>query len=75
MAWCEYGSPDELPNIYHLKEYNAGLDVAPDFGLYLYDGTRSPFERAGFGYERSKGKNHCVMRRTITPLVPEQRRG
>ncbi len=24
VAWCEYGSPDELPN-YHLKEYNAGL--------------------------------------------------
>jgi hypothetical protein len=23
------------------------------------------FERAGFAYERPKGKNHCVMRTTI----------
>jgi GNAT superfamily N-acetyltransferase len=34
---------------------------------FLYNGTRSLFERAGFGYERSKGKNHCVMRRTVSP--------
>jgi hypothetical protein len=59
VAWCEYGSPEELPNIYHRKEYNAGLDKAPDY--------RSLFEKAGFSYERSKGKNHCVMRRTVTP--------
>lgn len=26
VAWCEYGSPEELPNIYHRKEYEAGLD-------------------------------------------------
>jgi hypothetical protein len=25
------------------------------------------FEDAGFVYERPKGKNHCVMRTTITP--------
>src|SRR4029078_1316928 len=24
IAWCEYGSPDELPNIYHRKQYDAG---------------------------------------------------
>ncbi|MBB5830498.1 GNAT family N-acetyltransferase [Brachybacterium aquaticum] len=24
IAWCEYGSPLELPNIYHRKEYDAG---------------------------------------------------
>jgi GNAT superfamily N-acetyltransferase len=116
VAWCEYGSPDELPNIYHLKEYNAGLDKTPDYrltcffvdrdyrrkgvaavalrgamdliakagggvveaypqntlgkrtsGSFLYNGTRSLFEKAGFRYERSKGKNHCVMRRTVSP--------
>jgi GNAT superfamily N-acetyltransferase len=116
VAWCEYGSPDELPNIYHLKEYNAGLDKAPNYRLtcffvdrnyrrkgvaavalrgaldliakagggvveaypqdtpgkrtsasFLYNGTRSLFEKAGFSYERSKGKNHCVMRRTVSP--------
>jgi len=24
IAWCEYGSPGELPGIYHRKEYDAG---------------------------------------------------
>lgn len=116
VAWCEYGSPDELPSIYHLKEYNAGLDTAPDYrltcffvdrdhrrkgvaavalrgaldliaeagggvveaypqdtlgtktsGSFLYNGTRSLFEEARFSYERPKGKNHCVMRRTVSP--------
>lgn len=36
VAWCEYGSPDELPSIYHLKEYNAGLDTAPDYRLTCF---------------------------------------
>lgn len=34
---------------------------------FLYNGTRSLFEQAGFEYERPKGKNHCVMRRRIAP--------
>lgn len=116
VAWCQFGSPAELPNIYHLKEYNAGLVRAPDYrltcffvdrnyrrkgvaavalsgaldliakagggvveaypqdtqgkrtsGSFLYNGTRSLFEQAGFSYERSKGKNHCVLRRTVLP--------
>jgi GNAT superfamily N-acetyltransferase len=117
VAWCQYGSPDELPSIYHRKEYEAGrVDNAPDYrltcffvdrsyrrrgvavvalrgaldliakagggvveaypqdtqgkrtsGSFLYNGTRSLFEKAGFSYERSKGKNHCVMRRTVSP--------
>ena len=30
IAWCQYGSPVELPNIYHRKEYDAGEDrLAP----------------------------------------------
>ncbi|GIG27776.1 GNAT family N-acetyltransferase [Cellulomonas marina] len=24
IAWCQYGSPDELPGIYHRKQYDAG---------------------------------------------------
>jgi GNAT superfamily N-acetyltransferase len=34
---------------------------------FLYNGTRSLFEQAGFEYERPKGKNHCVMRTWIAP--------
>ena len=32
---------------------------------FLYGGTRSLFEKAGFEYERPKGKNHCVMRKIV----------
>lgn len=32
---------------------------------FLYNGTRGLFERAGFEYERPKGKNHCVMTKRI----------
>ena len=33
VAWCEYGTPAELPNIYHRKEYEAGLDTLPDYRI------------------------------------------
>jgi GNAT superfamily N-acetyltransferase len=116
VAWCEYGTPEELPNIYHRKEYEAGLDRLPDYRLtcffvdrnyrrkgvaavalrgaldliaqsgggvveaypqdtegkkvsasFLYNGTRSLFEQAGFTYDRPKGKNHSVMHKSIPP--------
>jgi GNAT superfamily N-acetyltransferase len=116
VGWCEYGTPGELPNIYHRKEYEAGLDRWPDYRLtcffvdkryrrsgvaavalrgaldliaqagggvveayphdtagqrvsasFLYNGTRSLFERAGFSYDRSKGTKNCVMSKTVPP--------
>jgi GNAT superfamily N-acetyltransferase len=117
VAWCQYGTPDELPNIYHRKEYLVGQDKVPDYRLtcffvdkkyrrkgvaavalqgaldliaqagggvveaypqdtsegqkvsatFLYSATRSTFEQAGFSYDRPKGKNHCVMSKTVTP--------
>ena len=33
VAWCEYGTPEELPNIHHRKDYEAGLDELPDYRL------------------------------------------
>ena len=36
VAWCQYGSPAELPNIYHRKEYEAGLDRLPDYRLTCF---------------------------------------
>ena len=33
VAWCEYGSPAELPNIYHRKQYEEELDVLPDYRI------------------------------------------
>jgi hypothetical protein len=36
-------------------------------GSFLHSGTRSMIERAGFDYDRPKGKNHCVMRKVVEP--------
>jgi len=33
IAWCQYGSPEELPNIYHRKQYEATLDLLPDYRI------------------------------------------
>ena len=116
IGWCQYGTPVELPNIYHRKGYEAGLADPPDYRItcffidrdfrrggvsaialrgaldliagegggtvegypqdtqgkrtsasFLYNGTRSLFEEAGFDYQRPKGKNHCVMSMRIAP--------
>ena len=32
VGWCEYGPPAELPNIYHRKEYEQGLEQLPTTG-------------------------------------------
>ena len=114
VGWCQFGTPEELPSIFHRKEYEAGLVSSPDYRLtcifvdrnhrregvaavavhgaldliaragggvveaypqdtpgkkvssaFLYSATRSTFEKAGFDYERPKGKNHCVMRKIV----------
>ena len=34
VAWCQYGSPDELPNIHHRKEYEATrTDELPNYRI------------------------------------------
>lgn len=33
VAWAEYGTPDELPNIYHRKQYDAERDLLPDYRI------------------------------------------
>ena len=33
VAWAEYGSCAELPNIYHRKQYDAEADVRPDYRI------------------------------------------
>jgi GNAT superfamily N-acetyltransferase len=119
VAWCQYGSPDELTNIMHLKDYEKNrTEELPDYRLtcifvdrdyrrkgvagmalrgavdliakagggvvegypqdlpqgkkisssFLYNVTRSLYEQSGFTYLRPKGKNHCVMRRSVSPV-------
>lgn len=33
VAWAEYGTPDELPNIHHGKQYLAEADLVPDYRI------------------------------------------
>jgi ribosomal protein S18 acetylase RimI-like enzyme len=33
VAWCQYGSPAELPNIYHRKQYDAETERPPDYRI------------------------------------------
>ncbi len=118
VAWAEYGTPEELPDIHHRKEYDATNERHVDYrvtcikvdktrrreGLaevalrgaveliaqagggvvegyphdltnvtkktsssFLYNGTRSMYERVGFAYDRPKGLKNCVMVRTVEP--------
>jgi GNAT superfamily N-acetyltransferase len=119
IAWAEYGTPEELPNIHHRKEYLATAERLPDYrvtciqvekahrgkGLaavalrgaveliaragggvvegyphdtggvrkknssFLYNGTRTMYEREGFTYDRPKGLGNCVMVRKVPPSV------
>src|SRR3954451_15756309 len=36
VGWCQYGSPEELKNIKHRKEYEAELDSLPDYRLTCF---------------------------------------
>ena len=36
VGWCQYGSPEELPKIYHRREYEAGLVRSPDYRLTCF---------------------------------------
>jgi hypothetical protein len=36
VAWCEYGTREELPNINHRKEYDAELDRLPDYRITCF---------------------------------------
>ncbi len=33
VAWAQFGTPEELPNIYHRKEYDAAGDPPPDYRI------------------------------------------
>lgn len=114
-AWCQFGTPAELPHIHHRKDYQARLVSLPDYRItcifvdrnhrrgglariafegaleliaqavvvvegyphdtagkkmsaaFLYNGTRGMYEKAGFEYERPKGKKNCVMRKVVAP--------
>ena len=36
VAWCQYGVPNELPNIKHRKQYDAAADRSPDYRITCF---------------------------------------
>jgi GNAT superfamily N-acetyltransferase len=115
VAWCQFGTVAELPNIHHRKDWEQGLVRMPDYRLtclfvdrryrrkgvaavavrgalaliaaaggglvesyphdlspgkktsasFLYNATRTMYERLGFSYQRPKGQGNCVMTMTV----------
>src|SRR5436190_4281532 len=56
VAWCQYGSPDELPNIHHRKNYEATrTQELPDYRITCI------FRRQGLSTERRRrcGASWC----------------
>ena len=48
-----------------VQAYPQDTDGKKITASFLYNGTRSLFEQAGFTYLRPKGKQHCVMSTTV----------
>lgn len=115
VAWCQFGTVAELPNIHHRKDWEQGLVRMPDYRItclfvdrryrrkgvaavavrgalaligraggglvesyphdlppgkktsasFLYNATRTMYERLGFSYQRPKGQGNCVMTLTV----------
>jgi GNAT superfamily N-acetyltransferase len=119
VAWCQFGTVAERPNIHHRKDWEQGLVQVPDYRLtclfvdrryrrkgmaavavrgalaligaaggglvesyphdlppgkrtsasFLYNATRTMYERLGFSYQRPKGPGNCVMTLTVPPAA------
>jgi hypothetical protein len=65
-TWDAYArlleSSDHRPNS---RASITGRSTKQLSSAFLYNGTRSMYENAGFEYERPKGKNNCVMRKVV----------
>src|ERR1700722_7859963 len=59
VAWCQYGSPEELANIYHRKEYQAGLDQPPDYRLTCFFVDKK-YRRKGVAGIALQGALHLI---------------
>jgi GNAT superfamily N-acetyltransferase len=59
VAWCEYGTPDELPNVQHGKQYLAELDILPDYRLTCFFVDRD-YRRRGMARVALDGALHLI---------------
>jgi len=54
IAWCQYGSPAELPNIYHRSQYDAGERALPPWRITCFFVDRD-HRRSGVAREALDG--------------------
>ena len=54
VGWCQYGSPEELPNIYHRKQVEAETVETPDYRITCFFIDRS-YRRQGVSEVALKG--------------------
>jgi len=59
IAWCQYGSPLELPNIYHRKQYDAGETNLAPWRVTCFFVDRDE-RRSGVAYEALEGALHLI---------------
>src|SRR3954465_11743262 len=59
IAWCEYGSPPELPNIYHRKQYDAGETNPAPWRITCFFVDRD-HRRAGVAREALDGARELI---------------
>jgi hypothetical protein len=57
-AWCEYGTPEELPNVQHNKQYLAELDILPDYRLTASSWTATTAARV---WPASRSTEPCAQ--------------
>ncbi|MCA9837345.1 MAG: hypothetical protein KC422_10520 [Trueperaceae bacterium] len=124
IAWAQFGTVKELPNIHHRKQWEAESKELPDYRIscifvdkryrrkglaaiavrgalsliaqqggglvevyphdlaekkkagkkvsssFLYNATRTMYEREGFTYLRPKGQGNCVMTKVVAVPQP-----
>ena len=59
VAWCEYGTPEELPNVQHNKQYLAELDILPGYRLTCFFVDRD-YRRQGMARVALDGALHLI---------------
>ena len=59
VAWCEYGTPEELPNVQHNKQYLAELDILPDYRITCFFVDRD-YRRQGMARVALDGALHLI---------------
>jgi GNAT superfamily N-acetyltransferase len=61
VAWAEYGTPEELPNIHHRKQYDAETDALPDYRITCVY-VDQEHRRSGLGRVALKGAVDLIAR-------------